>query len=86
VPDAVVSSANCYTVIEAERLKSRTFQPGQLAREYVALTRDAGPRTPLAHMVADQQARYLRTVMGSKLESSLASGSAANGSAEALRK
>ncbi|MGH3623461.1 MAG: hypothetical protein ACRDQ5_16965 [Sciscionella sp.] len=46
-PDALVSSANCYALIEAKRLKSSVFQPEQLAREYVAVTRDAGPRTPL---------------------------------------
>jgi hypothetical protein len=34
-------------LVEAKRIRRSSFQPEQLAREYLALTRDAGSRIPL---------------------------------------
>jgi hypothetical protein len=46
-PDGVITSPSCSVLVEAKRIRRSSFQPEQLAREYVALTRDAGSRIPL---------------------------------------
>lgn len=46
-PDGSVISTGSYVMIEAKRIRASTFQPEQLAREYVALMREAQGRTPL---------------------------------------
>lgn len=46
-PDGVITSPSCSVLVEAKRIRRSSFQPEQLAREYVALTREAGSRTPL---------------------------------------
>ena len=46
-PDGVITSRSCSELVEAKRIRRSSFQPEQLAREYVALTRDAGSRIPL---------------------------------------
>lgn len=40
-PDAWISTPGTVTLVEAKRIRSSRFQPEQLAREYVALTRGA---------------------------------------------
>jgi hypothetical protein len=40
-------STSCYVMIEAKRIKSSRFQVQQLAREYLAMMREARHRTPL---------------------------------------
>ena len=46
-PDALISSPNCFALVEAKRIRGGAFQAEQLSREYVAVMRDAGGRTPL---------------------------------------
>ncbi|MFD5825943.1 hypothetical protein [Lentzea sp. NPDC060358] len=46
-PDASLSAASAYALVEAKRIRRSSFQPQQLAREYLGLTRDAGTRVPL---------------------------------------
>lgn len=50
-PDATITSASCYVMIEAKRIKSSRFQVQQLAREYLAVTREARDRAPLLLLV-----------------------------------
>jgi hypothetical protein len=50
-PDGSVISTGSYVMIEAKRIRASTFQPEQLAREYVALMRDAQGRTPLLLLI-----------------------------------
>lgn len=45
-PDAVIESPNNYVLVEAKRIRRATFQPEQLAREYLAVHRQAGRRVP----------------------------------------
>jgi hypothetical protein len=37
--------------LEAKRIRSSSFQPEQLAREYVLALREAGPRTPILLLI-----------------------------------
>jgi len=46
-PDGVICSETVYALIEAKRIKPSSFQPQQLAREYLLTVRDAKERTPL---------------------------------------
>jgi hypothetical protein len=46
-PDAILESASTYAVIEAKRLRRGSFQPKQLAREFVLALQRAGDRRPL---------------------------------------
>ncbi|PRZ42677.1 hypothetical protein CLV47_10421 [Antricoccus suffuscus] len=46
-PDARILSASCYMMVEAKGPKRSSFQPEQLAREYLALLDVTGPRRPL---------------------------------------
>jgi hypothetical protein len=47
-PDALIESAGVYAFVEAKRSRlSAFFQSEQLAREYLTVRRDAGPRRPL---------------------------------------
>lgn len=50
-PDASVVTASCYAMVEAKRIRRSSFQPQQLAREYFAVTREAGTRAPLLLVV-----------------------------------
>jgi hypothetical protein len=50
-PDASVVTASCYAMIEAKRIRRSSFQPQQLAREYLAVTREARTRAPLLLVV-----------------------------------
>ena len=47
-PDGMITSPHCVVMIEAKRIRKSKFQTEQLAREYIALMRDAAGRTPTA--------------------------------------
>lgn len=46
-PDALLTTEDTFTLIEAKRIRRSAFQPHQLAREYVATLAHAGARMPL---------------------------------------
>ncbi len=46
-PDGIMTSPSCYVLIEAKRIRKSSFQPQQLAREYVSVLQNARRRTPL---------------------------------------
>ncbi len=46
-PDAVLTSASTYTLVEAKRILPSTFQTDQLARELIATVQQAGARVAL---------------------------------------
>lgn len=46
-PDALITSRSSFVLVEAKRVRASSFQPEQLAREYVATMAHAGSRTPL---------------------------------------
>ncbi|MFD2078116.1 hypothetical protein SAMN05421678_108297 [Actinopolymorpha cephalotaxi] len=50
-PDGIMVSPNCFVLIEAKRIRTSSFQPEQLAREYVTAVREAGDRTPLLLLI-----------------------------------
>jgi hypothetical protein len=50
-PDATIISRSCRTLVEAKRIRRSSFQPQQLAREYLAVTRPADQRVPLLLLV-----------------------------------
>ena len=46
-PDGLITSPGSFVLVEAKRVRSSSFQPGQLAKEYVATMAHAARRTPL---------------------------------------
>jgi hypothetical protein len=50
-PDALITAPTCYAMIEAKRIQRSSFQPQQLAREYLAVTGGAGGRAPLLLLI-----------------------------------
>ncbi len=46
-PDALLTSSSSFALIEAKRVRASSFQPEQLAREYIATLAHTGTRTPL---------------------------------------
>jgi hypothetical protein len=46
-PDALITSSSSFVLVEAKRVRTSSFQPEQLAREYVATMAYAGTRSPL---------------------------------------
>lgn len=50
-PDASLVGSHTHTLIEAKRLRQGSFQQEQLAREFVAVTREAGSRIPLLLLI-----------------------------------
>jgi len=46
-PDALITSPSSFVLVEAKRVRASSFQPEQLAREYVATMAHADTRTPL---------------------------------------
>lgn len=50
-PDAELTSASVYTLVEAKRIRRSAFQPEQLARELVAAVMNAGDRTALVLLI-----------------------------------
>lgn len=50
-PDGIIESASVFAVLEAKRIRRNSFQPEQLAREYVLALRDAAERKPILFLV-----------------------------------
>lgn len=50
-PDASLTGPSTFALFEAKRLRQGSFQEEQLAREFVAVTRDAGNRVPLLLLI-----------------------------------
>lgn len=50
-PDATMVSDKIFVLVEAKRIRRSSFQPDQLAREFVAVLREAGDRMPLLLLV-----------------------------------
>lgn len=50
-PDATMTTPGHFVLLEAKRIRSASFQPEQLAREYVDLLNEAGDRVPLLLLV-----------------------------------
>lgn len=50
-PDVVMESPSTHTLVEAKRILASSFQPEQLAREYLALMQDAVDKTPLLLLI-----------------------------------
>jgi hypothetical protein len=50
-PDALIQSPGTYVVVEAKRIRPSSFQPMQLAREYVLTLRDSAERLPILLLV-----------------------------------
>lgn len=46
-PDALLTGASTYTLIEAKRIRSSSFRTDQLAREFIATLQQAGRLVPL---------------------------------------
>lgn len=46
-PDAIFETPSTYTLVEAKRIRYGSFQPEQLAREYMALMSNSGSARPL---------------------------------------
>jgi hypothetical protein len=50
-PDALLETLGGYVLVEAKRIRSASFQPEQLAREYLAVLREAKRRTPVLLLI-----------------------------------
>ena len=50
-PDGLLETNNIYLILEAKRIRRSSFQPEQLAREYVLSLREAAERYPLLWLV-----------------------------------
>jgi hypothetical protein len=50
-PDAILESTEVFSFVEAKRVKGGSFQPEQLAREFVIVTREAKHRLPLLILI-----------------------------------
>lgn len=50
-PDATIDMPGHFVLIEAKRIRRASFQPEQLAREYITLLNEAAGRTPLLLLV-----------------------------------
>ncbi len=50
-PDGIIETTNTYTILEAKRIRTSSFQPEQLAREFVLALREAGPRKPILLLI-----------------------------------
>lgn len=54
-PDAIIQTSDVYCLLEAKRIKSGSFQPEQLAREYLTVLREAKGRCPLLVLVLPKE-------------------------------
>lgn len=50
-PDALIQSPSTYVVLEAKRIRSSSFQPEQLAREFVLALQNSAERLPMLFLV-----------------------------------
>lgn len=54
-PDAVINTPKVFTLVEAKRLKTSSFMPQQLAREYVITTRNCKDRLPFLLLILGKE-------------------------------
>lgn len=50
-PDGLLTTSDCYVLLEAKRIRASSFQREQLARELVAVVRESGRRSPLLFLL-----------------------------------
>jgi hypothetical protein len=50
-PDALLETPSGYVLVEAKRVRGGSFQPEQLAREYLAVLREAKTRNPVLLLI-----------------------------------
>lgn len=50
-PDAIFETPSTYTLVEAKRIRYGSFQPEQLAREYITLMSKTGPAAPVLFLL-----------------------------------
>lgn len=50
-PDAAITTPTVHALVEAKKIGRSSFQPQQLAREYLAVTQEAGDRAPLLLLI-----------------------------------
>jgi hypothetical protein len=50
-PDGILQSPSVYCMLEAKRIKRGTFQPEQLAKEFLAVLQEAGNRSRLLFLI-----------------------------------
>jgi len=53
-PDGIITTSGVYVLVEAKRIHKGEFQPKQLAREFVLVTREAQNRYPLLLLILGQ--------------------------------
>jgi len=53
-PDGIITTSGMYVLLEAKRIHKGEFQPEQLAREFVLVTREAQNRYPLLLLILGQ--------------------------------
>jgi hypothetical protein len=72
-PDALITSPSSFVLVEAKRVRSSSFQPEQLAREYVATMAHAGTRTPLILLLGAKPPVLVRGRGRMRLEDAISS-------------
>lgn len=50
-PDGIIETPSTYTILEVKRIRTSSFQPEQLAREFVLALREAGLRKPILLLI-----------------------------------
>lgn len=72
-PDALITSPSTFALIEAKRVRASSFQPEQLAREYVATMAHAGTRAPLILLLGVEPPVLVRGRGRMRLEQAISS-------------
>lgn len=54
-PDGIISTSTTYSLIEAKRIRSSSFMPEQLSREYITVLREAKDKLPLLILVLGKE-------------------------------
>lgn len=72
-PDALIMSPSTYVLVEAKRVRASSFQPEQLAREYVATMAHAANRTPLILLLGAEPPVLVRGRGRKSLEDAISS-------------
>lgn len=72
-PDALIMSPSSFVLVEAKRIRASSFQPEQLAREYLAALAHAGTRTPLILLLGAEPPVLVRGKGRMTLENAISS-------------
>jgi hypothetical protein len=72
-PDALITSPSSFVLVEAKRVRASSFQPEQLAREYLATMAHAGTRTPLILLLGAKPPVLVRGRGRMRLEDAISS-------------